>query len=124
MLELASEYDSAIRFPFAGEISPELEETSKQLPDLTREFSPRHPDRFVVDFYDEGATYEVLLKAIQDLPDGTTEIMCHPGYVDDAFASESVYNRQRERELTILTDPTIKAAIESNGIRLITFAEL
>jgi predicted glycoside hydrolase/deacetylase ChbG (UPF0249 family) len=50
--------------------------------------------------------------------------MCHPGYVDDAFAKESVYNFQRERELEILTDPTIKEAIEAQGIQLITFADL
>jgi predicted glycoside hydrolase/deacetylase ChbG (UPF0249 family) len=50
--------------------------------------------------------------------------MCHPGYVDDAFVKESVYNKQRERELTILTDPSIREAIQANGISLITFAEL
>ena len=50
--------------------------------------------------------------------------MCHPGYVDEAFANESVYNFQRERELKVLTDPTIKEAIETNGIKLITFADL
>jgi predicted glycoside hydrolase/deacetylase ChbG (UPF0249 family) len=50
--------------------------------------------------------------------------MCHPGYVDDAFALESVYHRQRERELGILTDAAVKETIEASGIRLITFAEL
>jgi predicted glycoside hydrolase/deacetylase ChbG (UPF0249 family) len=50
--------------------------------------------------------------------------MCHPGYTDDAFAKESVYNDQRDRELNILTDPSIKEAIQANGIKLITFAEL
>jgi predicted glycoside hydrolase/deacetylase ChbG (UPF0249 family) len=44
--------------------------------------------------------------------------------VDEAFAKESVYNFQREKELTILTDPAIKQAIEANGIDLITFADL
>ena len=50
--------------------------------------------------------------------------MCHPGYVEDAFANESVYNYQRERELKILIDPTISEAIQANNIQLITFAEL
>jgi predicted glycoside hydrolase/deacetylase ChbG (UPF0249 family) len=50
--------------------------------------------------------------------------MCHPGYVDDAFAKESSYNFQRARELEILTDPAIKQAIESHGIELTTFANL
>ncbi|HEY3474131.1 MAG TPA: carbohydrate deacetylase [Anaerolineales bacterium] len=124
MLELASECECAIRFPFVGDTSKELEETYKHVPELMKKFNVPHPDRFIVDFYDERATYEVLLSAINNLPDGTTELMCHPGYVDDAFQNESVYNRQRERELEILTDPFIKEAIRANDIELITFAEL
>ena len=124
MLELAKEYECAIRFPFTGDISKELEETNKLVPELTREFHLRHPDHFVVDFYDERATYEELINILTHLPSGTTEIMCHPGYTDDAFAKESVYNDQRDRELNILTDPSIKEAIQAQGIELITFAEL
>ena len=124
MLELAREYGCAIRFTFAGDISRELEETNERLPELIKDFNPRHPDRFVVDFYDKRATYEELLNVINNLPDGRTEIMCHPGYTDAAFAQESVYNDQRDRELKILTDPSIKTAIETNGIQLITFADL
>jgi predicted glycoside hydrolase/deacetylase ChbG (UPF0249 family) len=124
MLELAKEYDCAIRFPFTGAISKELEETDKHVPALIREFDPRRPDRFVVDFYDERATYEQLLNIINNVPEGTTEIMCHPGYTDAAFAEESIYNNQRDRELEILTDPSIKESIRANGIQLITFAQL
>ena len=65
-----------------------------------------------------------LLRLVNNVGDGTTEIMCHPGYVDEAFAQESVYNFQRERELKILTDPMIKEAIDANGIKLATFADL
>jgi predicted glycoside hydrolase/deacetylase ChbG (UPF0249 family) len=124
MLELAKEYNCAIRFPFTNDISSELEETYKHVPNLIEEFNPRRPDTFLLDFYDEGATVEELLRLINNIDDGTTEIMCHPGYVDDAFAQESVYNFQRERELKILTDPSIKEAIQANGIQLITFATL
>lgn len=124
MLELAQEYDCAIRFPFTGDVSRELEETNKYVPELIEEFDLRRPDRFIVDFYDEGATQEKLVSIIDNLPDGTTEIMCHPGYTDRAFAEESVYNNQRDRELKILTDPSIRKAIESKNIRLITFADL
>jgi predicted glycoside hydrolase/deacetylase ChbG (UPF0249 family) len=124
MLEVAQEYDCAIRFPFTNDISSEVEETYKHVPNLIKEFNPRRPDTFLVDFYDEGATHESLLRLINNLSDGTTEIMCHPGHVDEAFANESVYNFQRERELKILTDPTIKEAIERNEIKLITFAAI
>ena len=124
MLELAREHNCAIRFPFTGELSKELEETNKQVPIFLQEIHPPRPDHFIVDFYDEGSTHEELLHMINNLPDGTTEIMCHPGYTDTAFATESVYNKQRDRELEILTDPSIKEAIAANGIQLITFAEL
>jgi len=124
MLALAKEYDCAIRFPFVGDVSKELEQTHKRLPELIQQFVPRRPDRFVVDFYDQRATYDELLNIIDNLPDGITEIMCHPGYTDDAFANESVYNAQRDQELQILTDPSMKEAIRVNGIQLITFAEL
>ena len=124
MLELAKEYECAIRFPFTGNLSKELEETNKDVPELLREFNPPHPDHFMVDFYDEGATREELLGMLNALPDGITEIMCHPGYTDDTFAKESVYNRQRDRELEILTDSSVKETIQANGIQLITFAEL
>jgi chitin disaccharide deacetylase len=124
MIELAKEFDCAIRFPFTNDVPGELEETHQQVPSLVKEFNPRYPDRFVVDFYGEGATQDVLLNIINQVSDGTSEIMCHPGYVDDAFATESVYNYQRERELKILTDPVIKQAIENNAIELTTFASV
>ncbi len=124
MLELAKEYGCAIRFPFTDNIMSELEETSRQAPGLIKEFNPCRPDHFVFDFYDEGATHEALLNILDNLNGGTTELMCHPGHVDEAFVKESVYNRQRERELKILTDPSIKEAIQANGIELITFADL
>ena len=124
MLELAKEYDCAIRFPFAGDASKELEETNKHVPALIQEFDPPRPDLFLVDFYDERATMEELLHMIDNLPDGTTEIMCHPGYTDNAFAAESIYNNQRDKELEILTNPVVRESIQANGIQLITFANL
>lgn len=123
MLELAKEYDCAIRYPFTG-ISRELEETAVQVPGLMQEFNPPRPDVFFVDFYDESATQEQLLNILHNVGEGTSEMMCHPGYVDPAFGAESIYNAQRERELKILTDPAIKDAIRSHGIELITFADL
>jgi predicted glycoside hydrolase/deacetylase ChbG (UPF0249 family) len=123
MLELAQEYDCPIRFPFT-EVSSELEETAKHVPDLIQEFNPRRPDVFFVNFYDQTATKEQMLAIINSVAEGTSELMCHPGFVDETFAKESIYNFQRERELNILTDPSIKQAIESQGIQLITFANL
>jgi len=120
MLELAKEYDCPIR----RNTSAEVTETEKMVADLMDNSSVHQPDHFIDTFYDDGATTENLLGILNNLPDGTSELMCHPGRVDETFAKESIYNFQRERELKILTDPTIKQAIESNNIELISFADL
>jgi predicted glycoside hydrolase/deacetylase ChbG (UPF0249 family) len=126
MLELAKEFDCPIRYPLlpSNDDSREFSETTKHAPALLQEFNPRRPDVFFVNFYDETATKEELLTIIHNVSEGTSEIMCHPGHVDDAFAKESIYNFQRERELEILSDPSIKEAIEAQNIELISFADL
>jgi predicted glycoside hydrolase/deacetylase ChbG (UPF0249 family) len=126
MLELAREYGCPIRYPLSpkNKDSREFSETANYAADLLKEFNPRRPDVFFVNFYDETATKEQLLSILNSVPDGISEIMCHPGHVDEAFAQESVYNFQRERELQILTDPVIKQTVGSQGIQLITFADL
>jgi predicted glycoside hydrolase/deacetylase ChbG (UPF0249 family) len=126
MLELAKEYECPVRYPVTPSSSAgEFTDTAKQAADLFAEFNPRRPDNFIATFYDEGATMENLLAILNNLPEGTSELICHPGYVDQEFAEkESVYNFPRQRELEILTDPAIKKAIQANGIQLISFADL
>lgn len=126
MLELAEEYGCPIRYPLSptNKDDREFSETTEYASDLLNEFNPRRPDVFFVNFYDETATKEQLLNIINTVVEGTSEIMCHPGHVDEAFAKESVYNFQRERELQILTDPSIQEAIAEQRIELITFADL
>jgi predicted glycoside hydrolase/deacetylase ChbG (UPF0249 family) len=130
MLEIAQEYGCPIRNPIAYGDNPTAgmpafaDPMSEHAPRLMKEFNARSTDSIFVNFYDEGATTEELLDILSKVEDGSYEIMCHPGYVDEAFAKESVYNFQRERELKILTDPAIKQAIETRNIKLITFADL
>ena len=130
MLEIAREYGCPIRNPIAYGNNPTAgmpgiaQPMSEHAPRLMKEFDARSTDTMFVNFYDEGATHEELLNILSKVENGTSEIMCHPGYVDEAFAKESSYNFQRERELKILTDPAIKQAIESRGLDLITFSDL
>jgi predicted glycoside hydrolase/deacetylase ChbG (UPF0249 family) len=131
MLEIAKEYGCPIRNPIAHGDNPTAgmpnmaDPMKDHAPSLMQEFKPRTTDSIFVNFYDEGATHDELLNILSKVEDGRTyEIMCHPGYVDEAFAKESSYNFQRARELKILTDPAIKKAIDSHGIQLITFADL
>ncbi len=120
MLELAKEFECAIRLPFM-EGNDAIKEYA---PALLAEFNPRRANAFYASFYDELATRAELQRIIASIQDGTCEIMVHPGYADEALLKASSYARQRETELEILTDPAIRQAIANRGIELIHFGSV
>ena len=73
------------------------------------------------DPYPEGISLEGLLKTLQNLPAGATELGCHPG---DDEQLDSVYRLERMREVTVLCHPRVRAALDSSGIELVSFADL
>jgi predicted glycoside hydrolase/deacetylase ChbG (UPF0249 family) len=84
----------------------------------------RTPDRFYEDFHGEAATFETLEGLLEALPDGVSELMCHPARVDDELRNASSYSEERERELEILCDDGIRSLVRSRGIQLVGFHEL
>lgn len=67
-------------------------------------------------------TRQGVLRLLENLPEGTTELMCHPGYVDDALKKSSTrLQASREAELAILTDTQVRNIVASQGIRLIDY---
>jgi predicted glycoside hydrolase/deacetylase ChbG (UPF0249 family) len=67
-------------------------------------------------------TREGVLRLMQILPEGTTELMCHPGYVDAELANSATrLQASRQAELEILTDTGIRNLVASQGIRLIDY---
>jgi predicted glycoside hydrolase/deacetylase ChbG (UPF0249 family) len=64
-----------------------------------------------------------LVGVIPALPEGVTEICCHPGHWDSALAVSS-YGPQRDVELQALCDPAVLRAVEESGVRLISYADL
>lgn len=66
---------------------------------------------------------ERVLAHVEALPDGVSEFMTHPGYFDDDLAY-SRYGKQREGELLGLTDPAVKKAVATRGIKLCHFGEI
>jgi chitin disaccharide deacetylase len=59
------------------------------------------------------------------LPEGTTELMCHPGYADaDLENSATRLQKSRQTEVGILTDNEIRKSIATLGIRLINYGEI
>jgi hopanoid biosynthesis associated protein HpnK len=67
-------------------------------------------------------TKEGVARLLRSLPEGTTELMCHPGYVDEELRATSTrLQGSREKEVAILTDPEIRNLVASQGIRLIDY---
>ena len=70
-------------------------------------------------------TREGVERLLETLPDGTTEFMCHPGYLDDDLRQSPTRLREsREQELEILTHPEIRKLVATKGIRLINYGSL
>jgi len=68
-------------------------------------------------------TREGVLRLLETLPEGTTELMCHPGYMDAELAKSATrLQASRQTELEILTDTAIRNLVASQGIRLIDYA--
>ena len=67
-------------------------------------------------------TREGMEQFVKSLPDGTTELMCHPGYADAALQKTPTrLQDSRQTELQILTDTGIRNLVASMGIRLIDY---
>lgn len=70
-------------------------------------------------------TKKGLQQLLASLPEGTTELMCHPGYADaDLERSATRLQKSRQAELEILTDNEIRKSIATLGIRLINYGEI
>jgi predicted glycoside hydrolase/deacetylase ChbG (UPF0249 family) len=71
--------------------------------------------------FPEGITADRLVELIATLPQGWTEIGCHPGL--GVGGGESSYAAEREVEVAALCDPAVREAIDRAGVRLRSFAE-
>ena len=66
-----------------------------------------------------------LLRILEALPEGTWELVCHPGYSDsDLQAAGTRLTQSREIELAALTSVDTKKALARCHIELISYADL
>lgn len=82
------------------------------------------PDRFEDGFHGDGVSIETLARILEELPDGVTELMCHPAVVDDELRRGSRYAERRDEEREILCDREIRQRVREGGIRLVGFEVL
>jgi predicted glycoside hydrolase/deacetylase ChbG (UPF0249 family) len=67
-------------------------------------------------------TRDGLQELLEILPEGTTELMCHPGYADEELRkTRTRLQESRVAELRILTDEEIRKVVATRGIRLISY---
>lgn len=73
-----------------------------------------------------GSLNERLLRLmVENLPDGTWELVCHPGYNDaDLQEVHTRLRESRERELRILTSSSTRDLLAANGVEVVSFRDL
>ena len=69
-----------------------------------------------------GIHFDRFLDVLARLPEGTTELMVHPGHREPG--GKSFPSEDRQKELNILTDPETRKAVDGYGIELICFRDL
>jgi hopanoid biosynthesis associated protein HpnK len=64
-------------------------------------------------------TRDALHALLESIPEGTSELMMHPGYQDAALSQVATRLRQqRETEVALLTDPATRAVVARAGVSL------
>lgn len=70
-------------------------------------------------------TKELFVEVASNLPEGTWEFVCHPGYNDTHLdAVRTRLRASREQELEVLTSPEAMHALEKRGVHLISYNDL
>ena len=139
-VELAEKYGLPVRLPFPPEEEWDEAAASVSLvqglpADLLREIVRQdiglvqakgiaHPNHFVQSFSGEGLTLNNLLGILEDLPEGISELMTHPGLADEKLLTESSDTREREAEVRLLCHPRVRERIGELGIELVNFGVL
>lgn len=67
---------------------------------------------------------EAWMFALANMPAGTYEIWCHPGFAERGFSDHDPLREQRCLEAAMLVDPLLSDLISQAGIKLITFQSL
>lgn len=81
------------------------------------------PDHFL-GFIDSGnITEDVLMKILDGLSEGTTELVCHPGFLSREVLEKYTFHRNSEAELFALTSRRVKKHADEKCIGLLPYAK-
>ncbi|MBN2085332.1 MAG: ChbG/HpnK family deacetylase [Anaerolineales bacterium] len=134
MLRLAEEFKLPVRPPAAddaemGALFPGLSDTVTAFlkagaREEIRRASIPTADRLFLTFYDKTATQKHLTWILGSLPDGVSEIMCHPGMSDGDLRAASDYAEERGYELNVLTESGLPGILRQREIDLVSYGRL
>jgi predicted glycoside hydrolase/deacetylase ChbG (UPF0249 family) len=66
-----------------------------------------------------------LVMLIRAIPEGSTELMCHPGRLGEELRrARTRLKKSREEELAALIAPEVREALKDSGIELVNFRQL
>ena len=90
---------------------------------LSGDYSGIKTTKFDSSFFGDNLSYQNLKSALLSHKE-TTEIMCHPAYLDNFVYKSSSYNKDRAYELEILTSDEIINFIKQSNIVLSNFCDI
>jgi chitin disaccharide deacetylase len=116
-------------FPYQPNYSGMPEEISQEVINedlkILEQSGVRFPDYFIDDFITPNIDQpDVLMEFFHHLPEGVTEMMCHPGYLDDLLYQMSTFTQIRVDQLKALTAPQLRGILEHEQIDLIGFHQI
>ena len=87
--------------------------------------APRHTDNFIgLSLQGRHHFAILLLRTLDRLPHGTTELMVHPGHADASLSALDSYRTPREAELRALLSAPVRERLRRGDIRLTHFGAL
>jgi hopanoid biosynthesis associated protein HpnK len=84
----------------------------------------RHPDHFFGMLSGGRTNYQNLQAILTQLPEGTTEIMVHPGLDNAILEAAYHWNYQWQAEMEALRSPTVLERLRQMEVTLINYREL
>jgi chitin disaccharide deacetylase len=133
VIKLAKEYKiSAIRCPLGLSIFPGsvkefiLSSLSRNARRNLDADNIIHNERFFELVKIEGRHdyLRVFQKFCETLPDGVTELDCHPGFITKELDGIEATIHNRERQVEILTNPAISRLLEKYEIKLVNYGDI
>jgi hopanoid biosynthesis associated protein HpnK len=102
-----------------------LRSLAKQFREAVRQADMTTPDGTFAIVATGSLEERLLRRMIEHLPEGTWELVCHPGYNDADLQNVRTRLREsREQELRILTSQSTRDLLAANGVEVISYRDL